>query len=147
MPSIHHPLQHLHGRSRGDQLRGYYCCRIKSRKFYKYIFYFLLDDTTKDSKMIIKDFQLALASQLIGEYCSRHRCGRISSSCICPLPLQHFPVKVNDDSNPAKRKRGNCAHCRQTKHSPMITGWFCPKCSAWLCHSGDHDCSCSGTHT
>ena len=29
---------------RGDQLRGYYSCRTKNRKFYKYImFYFLLD--------------------------------------------------------------------------------------------------------
>ena len=27
---------------KGDQSRGYYHCRIKSRKFYKYIYYFLL---------------------------------------------------------------------------------------------------------
>ena len=31
------------GVDRGDQLRGYYSCRTKSRKFYKYIFTFLLD--------------------------------------------------------------------------------------------------------
>ena len=31
------------GVDRGNQLRGYYSCRTKSRKFYKYIFTFLLD--------------------------------------------------------------------------------------------------------
>ena len=108
---------------RGDQLRGYYCCRTKSRKFYKYIFYFLLDvaitnafilmkkHTNKGSKMTIKDFRLELASELIGDYCSRRRRGRTSSSSIRSLPLRHFPVKVNDDSCPTKRKRDNCAQC------------------------------------
>ena len=30
---------YMGGVDRGDQLRGYYNCRMKSRKFYKYIFY------------------------------------------------------------------------------------------------------------
>ena len=121
------------GVDRGDQLRG----RTKSRKFYKYTFYFLLDVaitnafilmknyTSKGSKMTIKDFQLQFAYELIGDYCSRRRHGRTSSSSIHSLPLRHFPVKINDDASPAKRKRGNCAQCRQTKHSRMNTSWFC----------------------
>ena len=141
---------YMGGVDRGDQLRGYYRCRTKSRKFYKYI-YFLLDvaitnafilmknHTSNGSKLTIKDFRLELASQLIGEYCSRRRRGRTSSSSICSLPLRHFPIKVDDDSNPAKRKRGNCAHCRQTKKRRMNTSWFCRECSEWLCHSGDPD--------
>ena len=35
--------KYMGGVDRGDQLRGYYRCRVKSRKFYKYIFYFLID--------------------------------------------------------------------------------------------------------
>ena len=34
--------KYMGGVDRGDQLRGYYNCRVKSRKFYKYI-YFLFD--------------------------------------------------------------------------------------------------------
>ena len=61
------------GVDRGDQLRGYNHCHTKSRKFYTYIFYFLLDvaitnssilmkhHTAKGSKMTIKDFRLKLA--------------------------------------------------------------------------------------
>ena len=35
--------KYMGGVDRGDQLRGYYRCKVKSRKFYKYIFYFLID--------------------------------------------------------------------------------------------------------
>ena len=34
--------KYMGGVDSGDQLRGYYRCRVKSRKFYKYIFYFLI---------------------------------------------------------------------------------------------------------
>ena len=132
------------GVDRDDQLQGYYRCRTKSRKFYKYIFYFLLhvaitnafilikNHTSKGSKMTIKDFRLELASELIGDYCNCRRRGRTSSSSVRSLPLRHFPVKVNDDSCPTKRKRDNCAQCRKTKHSQINTSWFCRECSAWL---------------
>ena len=33
--------QHMGGVDRGDQVRGYYSCRTRCRKFYKYIFHFL----------------------------------------------------------------------------------------------------------
>ena len=35
--------KYMGGVDRGDQLRKYYRCKAKSRKFYKYIFYFLID--------------------------------------------------------------------------------------------------------
>ena len=142
---------YMGGVDRGDQLRGYYRCKIRSRKFYKYIFYFLLDIaitnsyilvkyyTTNSSKVKIKNFRTDLAKQLIGNYCSRRRRGRKSASSIRPLPLRHFPAKVDDDINPGKRRRGNCAYCRQAKKKRMNTSWFCRECSEWLCHSGDRD--------
>ena len=39
---------------RGDQLRGYYRCRSRSRKFYKYIFYFLLDVAITNAYIFVK---------------------------------------------------------------------------------------------
>ena len=38
--------QFMGGIDRGDQVRGFYTCRTKCRKFYKYIFHFLLDVAT-----------------------------------------------------------------------------------------------------
>ena len=38
----------------GDQLRGYYRCRSKSRNFYKYIFFFLFDVAITNAYLLLK---------------------------------------------------------------------------------------------
>lgn len=83
------------GVDRGDQIRGYYRCRVKSRKFYKYIYIFpagcshhqLPLSYTKTRRqewhmksLKCKQFRLELASQLIGDYCNRCRHGRYTSA-------------------------------------------------------------------
>ena len=139
------------GVDRGDQLRGYYNCRTKSRKFYKYIFYFLLDVSITNAfilwknfgsatGMTLKEFRLRLAEQLIGDYCSRRRAGR-GGGAIRPLPLMHFPLKVQDDTTGAS-KRGRCARCHQTRHKRTDSSWFCRECNVWLCHSGVPETDC-----
>ena len=141
------------GVDRGDQLRGYYCCHTKSRKFYKYIFYFLLDVVITNSFILykeyaadpvhktVKEFRLQLARELIGEYCSRRRAGR-RGSAIVPLPLRHFPITLTPES-PSKRKhvRGRCARCFKS-HQRSDTIWFCRECGVWLCHTGDPPSDC-----
>ena len=74
--------KHMGGVDRGDQLRSYYGVRLKSRKFYRYIFWFLFDvvftntcilsrytittDPGPQSKHTLKWYRLKLAKQLIG---------------------------------------------------------------------------------
>ena len=76
--------QFMGGVDRGDQLHGYYHCRSKSRKFYKYIFFFLFDVAITNAYILMKaagscpfkdfkSFRLQLSKDLIGEYCSRRR--------------------------------------------------------------------------
>lgn len=48
--------QNMGGVDRGDQLRGYYCCRTKSRKFYKYIFHFLFDVSITNAFILYKNY-------------------------------------------------------------------------------------------
>ena len=48
--------KYMGGVDRGDQLRGYYCCRTKSRKFYKYLFYFLFDVAITNAFILYKHF-------------------------------------------------------------------------------------------
>ena len=85
---------------KGDQFREHYHCRIKSRKFYKYIYYFLFDVTTRNAfilylgwsgatEITIKQFRIQLAKELIGGYCSRYRAG-YNGFLIKPLPFSHF---------------------------------------------------------
>lgn len=77
--------RYMGGVDRGDQLRGYYNCKVKSRKFYKYIFYFLFDVSITNAFILyknfrssptfntIKKFRLQLARELIGKYTTRRQ--------------------------------------------------------------------------
>ena len=143
------------GVDRGDQVRGYYSCRTKCRKFYKYIFHFLFDVAITNSFILQKhfcqdsrhknilDFRLQLAKELIGEYCSRRRPGR-GAGVIRSLPLRHFPTTIPLDTTTklAKHKRERCAHCRDSR---VDSSWYCPECQVWLCHTGDKTVFFCGT--
>ena len=77
------------GVDRNDQLRGYYSIKLKSRKNYMYLFFAAVDIAITNSFVLskffpdlrkenVKEFRLALANLLIGEYNSRKRRGRPS---------------------------------------------------------------------
>ena len=129
-------------------MRGYYLCRVKSRKFYKYIFYFLFDVSITNAFILyknfcssptfnsIKKFRLQLAKELIVDYCSRSRVGR-GGGVIRPLPLQHFPIKISKEPTDPERKRRRCARCSQKHHKRTQTQWFCRECQVFLCHTGE----------
>ena len=57
----------------------------------------------------MKALQQVLAQQLIGDYCSQRRAGRVSHPTV-PLQLQHFPVNSSDKGSGGKR--GKCTVCR-----------------------------------
>ena len=131
---------HMGGVDRGDQLRGYYAPKLKCRKFYKYIVNFLVGVAlTKSfilhhlsrpgSKLSLKKFQELAEKQLIGDYCSRRKAGRVSYP-IRRLSLLHFPQK--GISSTSDRKRGRCVLC-QEKHKRTDTQWSCNEC---VCHPG-----------
>ena len=131
---------YMGGVDRGDQLRGYYSCRSKSRKFdtavtNAYIFYSRY--TQSPTYKHVKDFRVALAKSLIGDYCSRRRPGQ-GGSAVHSLPLRHFPIKVDGSS---RHKRGRCA-LRTKKGKRNDSSWWCQECTVWLCHTGAPDTDC-----
>ena len=141
------------GVDKGDQLRGYYNCRVKSRKFYKYIFYFLFDVAITNAFILyknfrssptyttIKKFRMQLARELIGDYSTRRRAGP-GGGVIRPLPLQHFPMKITKESSEPERKRRRCARCSQRNNKRTQTSWFCRECEVFLCHTGESRTDC-----
>ena len=143
------------GVDRGDQLRGYYSCQSKSHKFYKYIFYFLLDTAVTNVYILytpytesatfktVKDFRVSLAKSLIGDYCSRCRPGR-GGTAQHSIPLTHFPQKV--DGN-IRSRRGRCVAV-QTKGQEMTAagGARSVKCGCVTQVCQILTASCSGTN-
>ena len=93
--------KYMGGVDRGDQLRGYYNYKMKSRKLYKYIVFFLLNVTVTNAYILrkhyntlatfknINEFHVQLAKVLIGIYCSNLRCG-CNGGPIHQLSLHHF---------------------------------------------------------
>ena len=65
---------------------------------------------TADYKTIVKDFQINLANDLIGDYCTHKIPGHVSSS-LHPLPLLHFLLKSTT------HKRGRCTVYCQSKNA------------------------------
>ena len=130
--------RHMGGVKHCDQLRGYNAYKIKSSK---YIYNFLLGVTFINSfvlhrmknpsvKIPLKKFQELLAKELIGDYCSRRRAGRISAP-VQTLSLFHFPSKIV--SGTAQRNMGRYSLCRE-RNICGDTQWHCNRCDVWLCH-------------
>ena len=79
--------QYMGGVDKNDQLRNYYHVRLKSRKFYKYHFWFVFDVSITNAYILctrhtsmtncsVEKFHSDLARELIGEFCNRKRRGR-----------------------------------------------------------------------
>ena len=139
------------GVDRNDQLRQYYHVRLRGRKYYKYIFWFLLDVTISNSYILfknyadkdspatlrcLKEFRLQLAKELIADYSSRKRPGRGSSER-CNLLLRHYPMKKRTASDRSIRCH-YCSHVRQPSRRKE-TVWYCGDCKLHLCHTGIDD--------
>ena len=118
--SIQKYVAYMRGVDRADQLRSYYKIRTRSRKPYKYIFWFLLEVAIVNSYILsktnpLKSFRLELAKELIGSYCSRKLSGRGSYQRKL-LPILHFPLKIvsaTSTTMAAKHKRDRCEQCKK----------------------------------
>ena len=140
--------QFMGGVDRGDQYRKYYHVRVKSRKSYKYLFWFLFEICVLNSFILSRysphttsthtflSFRKQLAHELIGNYNSRRR-HVISRTVIhhhLVVNTQHFPAKA-----PTRRV---CKRHRCTKQ----TFWYCSTCDKHLCHTRDHTTDCFLIH-
>ena len=103
-------VKYMRGVDRNDQLRTYYLVRLKSRKFYKYIFWFLFElavtnafvvyrTYSQGKEMKLREFRLELAKQLIGDYNSRKR-PRVVQPLATPATYYDFPKHY-----PTKKKK------------------------------------------
>ena len=140
--------KYMGGVDRGDQYRKYYHVHVKSRKSYKYIFWFLFEVCVLNSFILSHyspcnlpistylSYRLQLATELIGNYNSRKR-HVISRTVI------HHHLAVNTQHYPCKApSRGRCKlHlCRSQ------TMCYCRTCDMHFCHTGDHTTDCFLKH-
>ena len=139
------------GVDKNDQLRGYYSVRTKSRKSYKYLFWFLFDVAIVNSfilyslspavgrKKTMKEFCVELAMQMIGSYNSRKYRGRPHQNerrGARQMKVPHYPSKC---------PRGRCRFCSKAGKRTTTT-WWCEECKLRLCHTGEAATDCFLKH-
>ena len=132
---------------RGDQYHKYYHVRMKSRKSYKYIFWFLFEVCVYNLFILSRyspcnhpissylSYRQQLAKELIGQYCSRKR-HVISHTVI------HADLVVNTHHFPCKSTKRTCK-LHPCKRQAV---WYCATCDMHLCHTGDHTTDCFLIH-
>ena len=144
--------QYMGGVDHNDQIRQYYSVRLKSHKFYRYVFWFLFDatitntyilshyiPTTSKTNLKYIEFRTELARQLIGGYNSRKRSGRPSLVPVTRhMSPQHYPVRA--------KRRSKCNYCYNTTQQLKYTFWRCDTCNKYLCHTGDLQSDCFLTY-
>lgn len=159
-PNVVDYNRYMGGVDHADQLRNYYRVRCKTRKFYKYIFWFLFDCTIVNAfilwknylpmtdittrQLSIKNFRLSLANGLIGEYNSRQRYAlptSIRAACRESFSTPTKRTRVDSSSStldteghfPIKDTRGRCAFCWSFRNERHETNIRCRKCRKPLC--------------
>ena len=134
--------KYMGGVDRNDQLREYYHVRLKSRKYYKYLFWMLFDVGITNALIIsrynpnlnsdtrnVKSFRVALAHQLMEGYCSRKTRGRRPTVIHTKrFRGEHFPL-LGDG------KQHRCHFC-YLQGIRKDTKWYCKECDLYLCHKG-----------
>lgn len=134
----------MNGVDRADQLRMQYSCCRKSTKWWKYIFFFLLDTAVVNAFLLMKSsvnhklttrtgkekartqvsFRQELARQLIGE--TRVTRKRKATSTQDPAGHHHWPVTVS---------KGRCRHCSKLGVRREVR-LGCSQCGINLCLAG-----------
>ena len=151
--------QYMGGVDHADQLRNYYHVRTKSKKFYKYLFWFVFDCAVVNAFIIwkhyqplagvsmrqqsLKSFRLALAHRLIGSYNSHKRYSLLTAireawidslSTAKGARFESDPYTSDTDGHfPIKGTRGKCVFCWNVRRERHETNVHCRKCGKVLC--------------
>ena len=148
--------QFMSGVDKSDQLRHYYPVRCKTRKFYKYIFWFLFDSCTVNAFIVVKNFQpvtnasirqitlknfrVQLAQGLIGEYNSRRRYSlptpvrALALNCGQPAAKRQRHEHITGRHFPVRlSKRSKCTYCWNMKQRRRDSYVWCRECGKPLC--------------
>lgn len=130
------------GVDRNDMQISFSECVRKSVKWYKKVFFHILDITVRNAYVLYKlntgkilqlsDFRLEIINSLLEIYgVSRKRIGRPAKNPSFRLIQRHFPDLLANYSE-SKRSRKECAVCK-AKNIRKETIYFCKDCNVPLC--------------
>ncbi|KAI2644000.1 PiggyBac transposable element-derived protein 4 [Labeo rohita] len=134
---------------KADMMTGFLECTRKSTKWYKKVFFHLLDTVVLNSQIVYRQltgkeitsmqFRINLMRGLLEEY-STSRCpskgGRPALDTPLRLTARHFPSEVPQTTSQGSRTRRHCKVClSSTRKSKQrrLTKYMCVPCNTPLC--------------
>ncbi|XP_068671890.1 piggyBac transposable element-derived protein 4-like [Montipora foliosa] len=143
---------YMGGVDRADQLRSFYFTGYSSRKWYRYIFWFLFNlavcnafvlesfhrTTRGQTKRAMINFRLDLAKQLISDFSQQQRKRRSQE------PQQHSVAREAHVSVHVEGRKRKCVQCskagrRTPKGYKVETRFECSLCKVALCRTPCHN--------
>lgn len=136
--------KYMGGVDRSDQLRSLYSVSRKSLRWWRYVFWWLLDTSIVNGYILMREsprhelftrnkvkkdrtllsFRLALANQLIGKI-QEVRMRKRSIETVANPRVNHWPMKM--------ATRSRCVYCHQVKHERHESMYQCTHCRVHLC--------------
>ena len=157
-PLLDDYVKYMRGVDRGDQLITLYNGGRRSKKWWRRVFFYLLEVAILNSYIIegffrsdhqsrgskkkdLVAFRFELAEQLIGLYRGRKRPGRHRSHEMDRLKpeLSHLPVAVTPHDCVVCSTKGRKQHLSRFEYRHK-TNFVCSHCNVALCITKDRDC-------
>ena len=132
-PCVESYNKYMGGVDYADQKRNDYRIPVKSRRWYRYLAFFLFETAAVNAfilrnlspnhrRITQKQFRLELIDKLIGNHCSRKR-RRSQQAIEIVNGRSHFPIKVEIN---------RCVYCASNRERKRST-WGCAVCNVTLC--------------
>ncbi|XP_051530988.1 piggyBac transposable element-derived protein 4-like [Myxocyprinus asiaticus] len=130
---------------KADMMKGFFDCTRKTTKWYKKVFFHLLDTAVLNSHIIHRQltgkvitslqFRMNMMRGLLEEH-STPRCPSKAGHPVLRLTARHFPSEVPQTASQGSRTRRHCKVClsstRRTKQR-RLSKFMCVPCNTPLC--------------
>ena len=145
--AIHRYNQHMNGVDVHDQLRKKYAASRASKKFWKYILWFVVDccrvnawivyklastrQVGKRKRYVQKDFILELGKELVNEFSSRKRAAIRECGSPIDIDIQKRKITHTFERLPGKHRRCKSCYKKERRHE---TVFGCSTCNTHMCN-------------
>ena len=124
------------GVDKNDQMKSYYPIPVAGKKWWSRVFFDLIDRSIYNSFVLEQEsphhgkrsqklFQIDLAKQLIGNFCSRRKHGRPSDEHLLARHVErHFPDFLPANKGKRKERRCSLLWSRQNQEDKLLLSWL-----------------------
>lgn len=140
--------KHMGGVDLSDQLIQYYTVHHKTMRWYRTLFYHLLDIAATNSYLLYKELcslkqEKPMSHRAFLRELTAQMCGVTIAVPSARVQSGHIPVPIAPQTDQSKRAsygRRSCILCRHTRRVKQATPWKCKACDTALCLIADRNC-------